>query len=72
MHIVHVSGVDTCEGKKEKKENKEKKKKKRQCSLTKSTTPQPLVDSGSVKPVLLQGMMIVEEFIMYVGGLFGT
>ena len=31
-----------------------------------TTTLQPLVERGSVKPVLLQGMMIVEAFIIHV------
>ena len=34
--------------------------------------PHPLVDSGSVNPVLLQGMMIVLLFIWYVGVQVGS
>jgi hypothetical protein len=39
---------------------------------SKSTTLHPLVEEGSVNPVLLQGMMMVDAFIWYVGGRFGT
>ena len=35
-------------------------------------TPQPFVDPGSVGPVPLQGMMIVERFICQTGGPVGS
>ena len=39
---------------------------------SKSTTPQPFVEAGSVKPELLHGIIIVEAFMRYVGGRLGT
>jgi len=39
---------------------------------SKSTTPHPAVEAGSVKPLLLHGMIIVDRFMRKVGGRLGT